>query len=237
MVPRTLLPRFLVVTAAATVAAVIAGTAEPAAAADLDACPVSDVEYNVAANIRITDTPFGAADGVYSMGSGKVKLRVEAQPGHEAVKMMSYDLVNRLTVEAKVAMLSTKVVTESKTATDHNACDGSAQGTLHDGKLTWSSGVSGYHSDGTMECSGAMCGKFGAPPRGTSPWHETQSSLKFSPFTFSPDGSTFTMAYTLVSKSDAPKQTTYLALSGRRVKQSCAAPAATACASHLALAN
>jgi hypothetical protein len=149
--------------------------------------------------------------------------------------MMSYELANRLTVEAKVAMLSTKVVTESQTAAK-NACEGSAQGTLHDGTLTWNTNVTGYHSDGTMECSGSMCGKFGAPPRGTSPLHETPAAIHFKPFTFSPDRSTFTMGYTLVSKSDAPKQTTYLALSGRRVKQACTTEASV-CAPRLAMAN
>jgi hypothetical protein len=164
------------------------------------------------------------------MGSGEITLRIAEHPGVESVKLMSYDMTNRLTVSARFAMLSTKVVTASHTSAAHDACDGSAQGTLHDGTLTWSSKVSGYRSDGTMECSGSMCGKFGAPPDGVSPFHDTPVAMRFSPFNFSPDGSTFTMPYMLVSKSDSPKQTTYLALSGRRVRHACATPEVGACA-------
>jgi hypothetical protein len=218
-----------VATAVVSLGAVVAGTGQPAGAAEGDACPVSDVEYNVVANIFIKNTVFGAANGVYSLGSGKMTLRIAAQPGHEAVKLMSYELVNRLTVDAKVAMLSTTVVTASHTSAARDACDGSAQGTLHDSTLTWNSKVSGYHSDGTMDCSGSMCGKFGAPPKGVSPFHDAPLALRFSPFSFSPDRSTFTMPYTFVSKSDSPKEATYLALSGRRVTQLCAAPHVAAC--------
>jgi hypothetical protein len=137
--------------------------------------------------------------------------------------------VNHLTVQAKVATISTTVVTSSRTSTAADACRGSAQGTLHDATLTWNSKVSGYHSDGTLECSGAMCGRFGAPPTGTSPFHDAPAAMTFNPFTFSVDGSTFTMPYTLVSKSSSPRQTTYMALSGRRVAQSCGAHAPAGC--------
>jgi hypothetical protein len=226
----------IIAAAVATLGGFVVGTTRPAAAAD-EACPVSDVEYSVVANVYIRDTPFGAGNGVYSLGSGRMRLRIEEQAGHKSVKLMSYELVNRLTVEAKVAMLSTKVVTTSQTSTARDACNGSAQGTLFDGTLIWSTKVLGYHSDGTMECSGSMCGRFGAPPRGTSPFHDTPPVLTFSPFTFSPDGSTFTMPYTIVSKSDSPQQTTRLALSGRRVKQECAAPAGAACSGRLATAH
>jgi hypothetical protein len=225
------LRHLIVVAVAAALGAVLMGNVQPARAAEDNACLVSDVEYDVAASVVVRNTPFGAANGVYAMGSGKITLRIADQPGHEAVKLMSYELVNRLTVDAKVAMLSTRVVTASRTSTARDACEGSAQGTLRDGTLTWDSKVTGYRSDGTMECSGSMCGKFGAPPEGTSPFHDAPAAIRFSPFTFSADGSTFTMPYTLVSSSDSPRQTTYLGLSGRRVKRFCAAPHSTACSS------
>ena len=171
---------------------------------------------------------FGAANGVYPLGTGKLTLRVE----RDAVRLMSYDLVNLLTVKASVLMVSTTVVTASHTSTARDACRGSAQGALHDGLLTWNSPVSGYHSEGTQECSGSMCGKFGAPPPGTSPFHDAPSALTFGAFTFSPDGSTFTMPYMFVSRSSSPQQTTYMALSGRRLKQSCAT--ASSCATAMA---
>jgi hypothetical protein len=212
-----------------TVAVFLAGMSPPVGAAEESACPVSDVEYNVIASVVIKNTVFGAANGEYPMGSGKLTLRLAEQAGLTSVKLMSYELTNRLTVDARVAMLSTKVVTASHTTAAENACDGSAQGTLHNGTLTWKSDISGYRSDGTMECSGSMCGKFGAPPGGTSPFHDAPLAMRFTPFTFSPDRATFTMPYVLASKSDSPKQTTYLALSGRRANQQCAASQVGAC--------
>jgi hypothetical protein len=220
--------RISVVTAVATLG-VVSETAKPANATEDTACQAYDDEYNVVASLIIKNTPFGAANGKYQLGTGNMTLRIEGQAGHEAVKLMAYDLANRFTVDARVAMFSTKVVTVSHTSTFVNPCLGSAQGTLHDRILTWTSKVTGYHSEGTMECSGSMCGSFGAPPSGTSPLHDTPTALVFSPFTLSADGTTFTMPYTLVSRSDSPKQTTYLALSGRRTKRVCAAPAAAAC--------
>jgi hypothetical protein len=219
-----LLRDLLVPGAVVTFGLCVADTGQASGDAEDNACPVADVEYNVVANVVIRNTALGAANGVYSLGSGKMTLRIAKQAGPSTVRLMSYELMNRLTIEAKVAMLSTRVVTLAHTSVAHDACNGSAQGTLHDGTVTWNTKVAGYHSDGTMECTGSMCGGFGAPPRGISPFHDAPPAIYFSPFTFSSDGSTFTMPYTFASKSDSPRQTTYLALSGRRVKQFCASP-------------
>jgi len=215
-------------------ASLITGTTGVAAAATGNDCPISDVEYAVNASVLVKDTPFGAANGIYPLGSGRMRLRIDGEHGQQSVKMMSYDVSNRMTVEAKVAMLSTKVVTTSRTSTARDTCDGSAQGTLHDGTLTWNSKVAGYRSDGTMECSGSMCGKFGAPPKGTSPFHDAPPSITWNAFSFSSDLSSFSMPYTLVSKSDSPSQTTYLTLTGHRVSESCSVAAALACGGRLA---
>lgn len=196
--------------------AIGSGNAPKAMAAD--ACPVSDVEYSVVSSVAVRGTTFGAANGVYPLGVGKVVLRFD----RDAVKLLSYDMSNHLTVKAKVAMLSTTVVTTSLTTTAANRCGGSARGTMHEGTLDWGSNVTGYHSDGTQECSGSMCGKFGAPPYGASPFHDAPATITFNAFHFSADRSTFSMEYMLVSKSASPRQTTYMALAGRRVKEACA---------------
>jgi hypothetical protein len=219
------LRHFVALTTMGTLGAFIIRAAPLAQSAEDEGCLVAEVEYNILANVAIRNTVFGAANGVYPMGSGKLTLRIE----HGAVKLMSYELVNRLTVRAKVAMLSTTVVTTSRTSTVSDGCSGSAQGTLRDGILTWSGRVSGYHSEGTQACSGSMCGSFGAPPLGESPLHDEPAAVTFNPFTFSADGSTFTMPYMLVSKSSSPRETSYLALSGRRIRQSCGAPTTVAC--------
>jgi hypothetical protein len=214
-----------VVAAMATVGAVIAGATQPAEASEDGTCRVSDEEYTVVASVAVRNTMFGAANGVYPMGSGKLTLHID----DHAVKLTSYELVNHLTVRAKVAMLSTTVVTASRTSTAGDCCRGSARGTLNNSTLSWNSAVSGYHSDGSLTCSGSMCGKFGAPPTGTSPLHDAPAAMTFNPFSFSPDGSTFTMPYVLVSQSNSPKQKTYLALAGRRVRRTCVVASVPTC--------
>jgi hypothetical protein len=217
---RSTIQRFLVATGALAVITIGAGTSQIAAAEE--ECSVSDVDYTVVGRLLLKDTQFGAANGVYPLGAGKVRLRFEKGTRGEVrdAKLMSFDLDNHLTVSASFALWSTKVVTESHTSVV-NACDGAAHGTLNNGDVVWSTKVDGYHSDGTLDCSGNVCGKFGAPPAGSSPLHEAPAAVAFKPFHFSPDGHTFSMEYTQVSHSDSPRQTGYLALSGRETKRSC----------------
>jgi len=81
--------------------------------------------------------------------------------------------------------------------------------------------VRGYRTDGTLECEGSLCGKFGAPPPGKSELHIPPGPVDFKPFEFAPDRATFTMARAQVSKTEMPKQTGFLALAGRETKRTC----------------
>jgi hypothetical protein len=45
--------------------------------------------------------------------------------------------------------------------------------------------------------------------------------VRFNPFVFAPDMTTFTMATTHVSKTDMPKQSGEVALSGREMRRAC----------------
>jgi hypothetical protein len=193
----------------------VAGADEPAG------CAVTDVDYQVTGRLLIKDTQFGAADGVYPLGAGKVRLRFDA--GGEArpaqAKLMSYELDNHLTVKASFSLWSTKVVTDTRT-TVPATCEGAAKGVLRSDNLVWATAVDGYHSDGKLECEGNVCGKFGAPPKGESPVHEAPV-VTFSPFHFAPDGKTFTMDYAKLSHTDSPRQTTYLSLAGRETSRAC----------------
>jgi hypothetical protein len=204
--------------AAITIVPTALGAETSTFAATAEECPVSDVEYRVLSSVAVRNTLFGAANGVYPLGAGLLTLRFDKDDVH----LMSYEISNHLSVKASVALLSMTVVTTSHTTTASDACSGSAHGTLHNGVLEWVSGVAGYHSDGSQECTGSMCGKFGAPPSAATPYHDTPVALRFNPFHLSDDRSTFTMDYVLVSKSNSPRQTTYMALSGRRVRQTCA---------------
>jgi hypothetical protein len=221
MTRHTLLSKSLLTAAfISTIVAIGASTSGPADASE-ETCAASDVDYAVVGTLLIKDTQFGAANGVYPLGAGKARVRFEtASPGAPATaRLMSYELDNRFTVKASFAAWSTTVVTESRT-TVANGCDGAARGTLEHGDVVWGTPVDGYRSDGTLACSGNVCGKFGAPPAGSSPLHEA-AAVKFSPFHLSPDGATFTMPYTRVSHSDSPRQTAYLALAGRQTRRSC----------------
>jgi hypothetical protein len=222
MVPSKVVRSFVTTVALAMLAALTFCRASVAAGAQESACRVFDDEYRVVESVLVKDTLFGAADGVYPLGSGTLRLRMEAQAGQQAVKLMSYEFASRLTVESKIPVFSATVVTESRASAGLGSAQGSADGTLRDGTLTWATPITGYHSEGSIACSGMMCGRFGAPPRGMSPIPDSPATVRFDPFRFSADGATFTMPYALVSRSTSPRQSTYMAMSGRRVRRSCA---------------
>ena len=183
-----------------------------------------EVEYTLAANLKLSETPMGQGDGIYPIGPGKVVLRYENKGGAPGgnVKMRQYMMREYFTVKSKTLFWSTSVITDTNTAATPNACSVAAEGTL-DGARTirWSTMISGYHTDGTLTCEGSMCGKFGAPPPGQSPLHIGPGPVVFSPFVFSTDMQTFTMATTHVAKTDMPKQSGEIALSGREVSRVC----------------
>lgn len=217
---RSNLQRFVAATGVLAAITIGAGTSQVADAEE--DCAVSDVDYSVVGRLLLKDTQFGAANGVYPLGSGKVRLRFEkgAHAQSQDAKLMSLEMDNHLTVKASFALWSTKVVTDSHTRVA-DSCDGAARGTVQNGDVVWNTKVEGYRADGTLDCSGNVCGKFGAPPEGSSPLHEPPVAVTFRPFHFSPDGRTFSMEYAQVSHSDSPRQTAYLSLSGRETKRSC----------------
>jgi hypothetical protein len=183
-----------------------------------------EIEYSLAASLKLTDTPMGQGDGVYPIGPGKVVLRyqnVGGRPGGE-VKMLQYRMREYLKIKSRTLFWSTLVTNDSYTAGTPNACSIVAEGAF-DGVRTirWRTPVSGYHTDGMLTCEGSLCGKFGAPPPGRMPLHIGPGPVSFSPFVFAADGQTFTMATTHVSKTDMPKESGEVALAGREVRRAC----------------
>jgi hypothetical protein len=199
--------------------------AHSASGSNEPACAATDSDYAVVAHVVVRNTAFGAANGEYLLGSGTMRLHAEGGRDPWRVTLTAFELLNHLTVAVRAAVVSGQIVTLSRTSVTHDASGSSAQGSLRGGVLTWTTPVTGYRSDGTMECSGSMCGKFGAPPKGASPFHDVPPTVAFNPFTFSADGGTFTMPYALLSKADSPRQTTYLSLAGRLVRRVCTSPA------------
>jgi hypothetical protein len=190
-------------------------------AEDVTGCALYEAEYIIVTRVVVRNTILGAANGEYPLGSGRMKLRVRTQGDGALVSLISYETDNDLSIVASIGPFDATMLSRSRTTVTPKACDGSARGILRGGMLTWSSSVAGYRSDGTMQCTGPMCGQHGAPPHGMSALHEVPPVMMFNAFAFSPDGETFTMPYALISKSESPRQTSYLAIAGRRVRRTC----------------
>lgn len=202
----------------------------PAVPAQAPVCAAWDVEYALAANLHLSDTPMGQGDGIYHIGPGKVVLRFEdhdGQPGGK-VTMLSYEMREHFTITSKTLLWSTTVITEADTRGTPDACGAVAEGTLTGASLAWSTPLRGYRTDGTITCDGSLCGMFGAPPPGKSELHIGPGPVDFKPFVFAADMNTLTMADTFVSKTDMPKQTAHVALSGREMRRACL-PSRPAC--------
>lgn len=185
-------------------------------------CNAWDIEYTTNATLRITDTLMGGGDGTWPIGPGKVVVRFDNQngaPGGNA-KLLEYRMHDAFTVTANILVSSAVVTSDSTTVTTPNACGFSAQGLLTDHTLKWGP-WQGMRSDGTLTCTGGLCGKFGAPPRGQSPVHVPPHTASFKPFVYTADFKTFTMADSVASHQDSPSQTSHVALAGREVKRTC----------------
>jgi hypothetical protein len=182
-----------------------------------------EVEYALAANLKLTDTPLGEGNGIYPIGPGTVVLRYDAEPGRPSeVRMLRYTMREYFTIRSRTLVWTTTVITDTHTHATPDACSIAAQGSLDAAHvLRWQTPVRGYRTDGTLTCKGSLCGKFGAPPAGQTPLHIGPGPVPFKPFVFAPDMKTFTMASTHVSKTDMPKQSGEVALAGREVRRAC----------------
>lgn len=178
---------------------------------------VDEVEYEVNADMKITDTLFGEGNGTFTAGPGRIVLRFEGAD----VKMTAYAMHGHVVVVAKNVGFTTTVTSDTSTAATSNACGSAAEGTLDGSTVRWRTPVRGMTTQGTLTCSGSFCGRFGAPPRGQSAFHDGPTDIRFSSFALSPDHKTFTMPMTFVSKTSSPKQSTSMALAGRESKRAC----------------
>lgn len=186
-------------------------------------CGAWDLEYALAANVKLSDTTMGAGDGVHSIGPGRVVVRAEnldGQPGGHA-KMRSYEMKDFFTVVAKALFWGTKVTNDTHTTATPNTTGTIATGTFVDRTLRWDTVLSGMRTDGTVDCQGSLCGKFGAPPEGVTDVHTPPHPVTFANFEFDAERKTFTMAYSVVSKFESPRQTSRIALAGREVRRTC----------------
>jgi hypothetical protein len=186
-------------------------------------CAVADVQYALSASLQITNTTMGAGNGFHRIGPGRAVVRFDGRTGHRRATLLAYDLRQSFTVVSSVLFWATTVKTDVKVTTVSRAPASVADGTLEGLTLRWDGRASGVSSDGSVECDGWMCGKFGAPPAGTSELHAGPTSMELKPFQFSADMKTFTMPYAVVSESDAPRHRTLVSIAGREVQRGCVA--------------
>ena len=197
-----------------------------ASAEEPAACDAWDIDYLLAANLMVKDTTMGAGDGVQPVGPGKLVLRVKNTNGLPAgpAQLLNYELRQSASFESKALFLKTTVHTDLLAVAKGDACAAVADGKLEGHSLRWTTPVKGMRADGTITCSGSFCGTFGAPPSGTSERHDPPHPIDFKSFEYSPDFKTFTMGYSVLSRSDSPKQTTSVSLAGRERHRSCVVP-------------
>lgn len=199
-----------------------ADEAAPASAASKN-CDVRNVEYALSARLKLSDTAFGAGNGVYDIGPGRLVLRLTTlpdSPNAYLVELMDFRIQSRFTVRSKVLLWKARVITR----TQSHVTEGVAgRGRISDKKLTWSTPIEGYTTDGTLTCTGSGCGMPGAPPDGDSPLHVGPHDVRFSTLIFNDDDlNTFQMGFVKLSHTDQPRQTTHMALAGRKVVERCA---------------
>jgi hypothetical protein len=211
---------------AALVSAVVLSAGASSSEAASSKCDATDVEYAVAANLRVTGTLMGAGDGEYRIGPGRIVLRFDhdpnlISPSPSSVRMMAYDMGEKFQLVSKVVFFTTRVLTDIRSHATPDARSVVAEGVLTERAIRWTNVVGSFRSDGTLSCEGFFCGKFGAAPAGTSRFHMGPSKMSFSPFEFSADMKTFSMQSTLDSKTEDPQQESYLALAGREIRRTC----------------
>ena len=199
--------------------AFLAATVAPTDAQTRSAPCAWEVEYELAARLKLSDTPLGAGDGIYPVGPGTVVLRFA---GDGEVTMRRYEMRELFTIHSKALAWKTIVDTDTHTAATPDENGVVAAGRIDASHtVRWRTPVRGYHTEGTLTCRGSLCGKFGAPPAGKSAFRVPSGPVRFQSFVFAADMQTFTMATTPVAKTSSPKQSDEIALSGRERRRAC----------------
>jgi hypothetical protein len=188
-------------------------------------CDAFEVEYALAANLALSDTPFGKGNGVYPVGPGRMVLRFESRGGVPAgtVEMRIYRMHEQFVIHSTALFWKSDFISVTDTQVTPNACAVVARGTLTGHTINWSTPLRAYRIDGQATCRGSLCGKMGAPDPGQTQVHLGPGPVWFKAFDFAPDMQTFTMQSTQVSKSESPKLVASIALSGREIGRSCVA--------------
>jgi len=200
----------------------IALAAADASAAPPPSCAELEVEYALAGTLRLADTPYNLANGAHKVGPGTMVLRYEPS-GRVTIRSYSMEQSFSIVIRAFVSTMTITASTITRAAPD--AAGVVAEGVLKDGRIEWTTRARSVRTDGSLNCSGRYCGSFGAPALGRSVVKVGPEDALVRPFALSNDGRSFTMPFTLATRTEAPKQTSFLALTGREVRRTCVAKA------------
>ncbi len=176
--------------------------------------------------LKIEGTPFGAANGTFNIGPGRLKLRFNDKNGKPAldgkVAVVSYTMHAHVPVTTSVLGIKTTVTTDTHTSVGKDHCGRVARGLFKGSHLVWTSPFRRYRTDGTITCSGALCGRFGAPPRGTSEFHIPPRPVRMMSLAFKPNNPKhFTSSFHLMDKTKSPPSENYMRLVGSAISQTC----------------
>jgi hypothetical protein len=159
-----------------------------------------DVEYAITGELELQ----GHGTHTVALGPGKLVLRFHGND----VTLVAYQMRESFTIGGSVGPIATHVTTEAD-ATSHAVMHGTLDGHV----VRWREPLRGFHTDGTLTCTG-FCGKFGLPPHGASPFHVGAADQTFDTFVFDPEMKTFTMAKVRGARPDVSTMPTAFALKG-----------------------
>jgi len=186
-------------------------------------CTTWESEYALVGTVHLTDTPFGKGNGAHKVGPGRIVLRFQPEG---RVSILSYSMRQAFSIDVTAfgATVKVDVVTMTRAAPD--ACGIAGEGLVKDEKVEWTTNVRELRTDGTLTCSGRFCGRYGVPEPGPRPIQIGPNDTRVRPFEFTEGWKTFIMPFTLATKTESPKQTSFLALTGREVRRTCVTPPA-----------
>ncbi len=199
----------------------------PDAEADPAACGSWVVDYALGGSqLKITDTPFGAGNGTFNIGPGRLRLRFRSVHGKPVLKgrvaVVSYSMRAYVPVTTSVLGVKTTITSDTATRVGTDRRGRVARGLFKGKRLFWTTPFRRYRTDGTLTCRGALCGRFGAPPRGKSEIHIPPRPKRMMPLHFkSGEPSHFTSSFYLMDRTKSPPSKNYMRLVGREVARSC----------------
>jgi hypothetical protein len=171
----------------------------------------------------------GAGDGEHPIKAGAARILFEnknGQPGAGTARLLDLRITSKVVVDASLLGLGAKVTSQTRAAFTPDHCGVVTTGKFDGRQLNWIHQARGYRANSDVVCDGAMCGKFGGPPQGKSKMSHGPHSVKLNALRFREGVRRFSMAYTKISHTESPRQTSYWQLEAVETQRHCVMKAA-----------